>query len=161
MRSAVRPLAPASRSAAGSTNGTLPTMPGTSGSSASDRLEQGTERRLRRGIAEHEVERLGPDGRRHRLVPVPNDPEVDDVVGVRARGQVPGDPERELVAGLVAFEQRPGEAQERDGVAGAEDLHRTMLAGGQSDHRPASSASTPLAAASGVGAPERSSVAST
>ena len=113
------------------------------------------------GIAEHEVERLGPDGRRHRLVPVPNDPEVDDVVGVRARRQGPGDPERELVAGLVAFEQRAGEAQELHGVTGSQDLHRTMLAGGQSDHRPASSASTPFAAASGAGAPERSSVAST
>src|SRR5207342_3636292 len=90
---------------------------------------QGTERRLRRRIAEHEVERPGPDGRPDGFITVPNDPEVDDLEGVRARGQVPGDPERELVAGLVAFEQRPGEAQERHSVVGAEDLHRTMLAG--------------------------------
>ena len=92
---------------------------------------------------------------------VPNDPEVDDVVRVRVRRQGPGDAERQLVAGLVAFEQRAGEAQELGGVTGSQDLHRTMLAGGQSDHRPASSASTPFAAASAAAAPERSSVAST
>src|SRR6185436_9823303 len=64
------------------------------------RIEEWTQRRLRRRIAEDEVERVGPNGRRDRLVPVPNDPEADDLEGVGARRQVPGDPERELVAGL-------------------------------------------------------------